>query len=52
MAVVRARSSPPYALISFVALWVISTVLAVIFYVQSSKWEQAKNDAMEGVKPE
>ncbi len=36
MAVVRARSAPPYALISFVALWVLSTVLAVLFYVQLS----------------
>lgn len=34
MAVVRpARSSPPYALIIFIVLWVISTALAVMFYV-------------------
>jgi hypothetical protein len=39
MAVVRARNSPPYPLIIFVVLWVISTALAVFFYMGQSKLE-------------
>ena len=42
MAVVRSRSAPPYGLILFVALWVVSTVLAVLFYL---KWGTAQQDA-------
>jgi cell division protein FtsB len=40
MAVVRARSAPPYALILFVFLWVVSTALAVTFYLSSSRLEE------------
>lgn len=40
MAVVRARTSPPYALIIFVILWVISTGLAVFLFTQQSKLKQ------------
>jgi hypothetical protein len=42
MAVVRARSAPPYALIFFVFLWVVSAVLAVMFYLSAAK---AQDDA-------
>lgn len=38
MAVVRtARSSPPYALIIFIFLWIVSTGLAAYFYVEGGK---------------
>ena len=40
MAVVRARSAPPYALILFVFLWVVSTALAVTFYLSASKAQE------------
>ena len=40
MAVVRARTSPPYALIIFVILWVISTGLAIYLFTQQSKLQQ------------
>jgi len=43
MAVVRARTAPPYALIAFIALWVVSTILAVLFYLQWNKSEQARD---------
>src|SRR5271154_6666133 len=45
MAVVRARSAPPYALILFVVLWAISTVLAVLFYLGQTRAEEAKVDS-------
>ena len=35
MAVVRARSSPPYALISTVVVAVAATALAVMFYLNA-----------------
>jgi len=44
MAVVRARTAPPYALIAFIALWVVSTILAVLFYLQWNKAQQATED--------
>jgi flagellar biosynthesis GTPase FlhF len=47
MAVVRARSAPPYALILFVFLWVVSTALAVTFYLSGSK---AQEDAATAKK--
>lgn len=38
MAMVRpARSTPPYALIVFIFLWIVSTGLAAFFYVQGGK---------------
>jgi len=38
MAVVRtARSSPPFALIIFIFLWVVSTGVAIFFYLQNNK---------------
>ncbi len=45
MAVVRARSSPPYALIIFVFLWVVSTALAVVFYMQNEKTGKLLEDS-------
>jgi len=45
MAVVRARSAPPYALILFVVLWGISTALAVVFYLGATRAEEAKSDS-------
>ncbi len=47
MAVVRARSAPPYALILFVFLWVVSTALAVTFYLSAS---HAAEDAIAAKK--
>jgi hypothetical protein len=44
MAVVRARSAPPYPLILFVILWVISTALAVMFYLGQSKAQTTLQD--------
>jgi len=37
MAVVRARSAPPYGLIAFVALFFIATAIAVLMYIQYGK---------------
>jgi hypothetical protein len=45
MAVVRARSSPPYALIIFIFLWVVATALAVVFYMQFDKADKAREEA-------
>ena len=50
MAVVRARSAPPYALIGFVGLWLVSTAIAVLFYVQWSKAEKELNDTTARVE--
>ncbi len=44
MAVVRARSSPPYALIGTVVVAVAATALAVFFYLN---WNKASIDAQE-----
>ncbi len=44
MAVVRARSAPPYPLILFVILWVISTALAVMFYLGQAKAQATLQD--------
>jgi hypothetical protein len=45
MAVVRARTSPPYALIFFVVLWVISTGIAVYLYTQQSELKKKTVEA-------
>lgn len=49
MAMVRpARSTPPYALIIFIFLWIVSTALAAVIYVQAGKQiEESKAEASE-----
>ena len=37
MAVVRTRSAPPYLALLFVGLWIISTVLAIWFYINDGR---------------
>ena len=46
MAVVRARSAPPYATIIFVFLWVISTGIAIWMAVQKGDAEKKAADAI------
>jgi hypothetical protein len=50
MAVVRARTAPPYGLIAFVALWVIATVFAILFYVKWSQTDKELQDANRAFK--
>jgi hypothetical protein len=45
MALVRARSAPPYALISCIFRWVVATALAVVFYMQFDKADKAREEA-------
>ncbi len=47
MAVVRARSAPPYGYILLASLWVVSTVLAVMFYLNAA---HAQDDAATAKK--
>ncbi len=47
MAVVRARSAPPYGLITFIALWVITTGFAVLFYLN---WVKADLELADKTK--
>ena len=44
MAVVRARSAPPYGLIAFVALFFIATAIAVLMYIQYGKTQTQLDD--------
>ena len=45
MAVVRARSTPPYGLILFVFLTVVFAALAIVFYLQGAKADKDRADA-------
>lgn len=49
MAVVRARSAPPYGLILFVFLTVVFAALTVVFYLQGSKAEKDRADLEKSI---
>ena len=49
MAVVRARSAPPYGLILFVFLTVVFAALAVVFYLQGAKADKDRADAVQSL---
>lgn len=49
MAVVRTRTSPPYALIAFIILWVISTGIAIYYGTQIGKAREEREVAQKAL---
>lgn len=51
MAVVRARSSaPPYLALLFVGLWIISTILAILFYISGGRTSDDLKKAQDDLR--
>ncbi|HUO08784.1 MAG TPA: hypothetical protein VM008_10825 [Phycisphaerae bacterium] len=50
MAVVRARSAPPYLALLFVGLWIVSTVLAILFYISGGRTSDDLKKAQDDLK--
>ena len=44
------RKSPPYALIIFVFMWLLSTTFAVLFYMQSEKSKVQTAEAKKEIR--